>query len=181
MQAISTKERKTGVSEVTSCEGIYLTFALSNREYGIELLKVRKLVGITTPVPKVHRYVKIDLCSSHLSPFFPGGIMPHYVKGIVTLHGRVIPIIDLRLKLGFQEAVYTHETCIIIVDSKDKPAGIIVDKILEPLDVKSEEIDDVLPIGNEINTEYFLGTAIINKKGKILLDIDKVLGAERNQ
>ncbi len=178
MQAISVKERKIDDSDVSTCEKVYLTFALGNREYGIELLKVRKLVGITTPVPKVHRYVKIDLCSSHLSPFFPGGIIPQYVKGIITLQGRVIPIIDLRLKLKFHEAVYTHETSIIIIDSRDKPAGIIVDKILGTLDVKSEEIEDVLPIRNEINTEYLLGKVIINEKAKILLDIDKVLNAE---
>lgn len=109
MQAILEKERKTAVFTVSSCGGIYLLFALGAREYGIELVKVRKIVGITTPVSKVHRYLKIDLCSSHISPFFPGGIVPHYVKGIIRLHNKVIPLIDLRVRLGFQEAVYTHD------------------------------------------------------------------------
>lgn len=102
MQAISVKERKTGISEVSSCGGIYLTFALSNRENGIELLKVRKIVCITTSVPRVYKYIKTDLCSSY---FFPGGILfpvPHYVKGIIKLHQRVIPIIDLRLKSSYR-------------------------------------------------------------------------------
>lgn len=178
MQAILEKERKTAVFTVSSCGGIYLVFALGAREYGIELVKVRKIVGITTPVSKVHRYLKIDLCSSHISPFFPGGIVPHYVKGIIRLHNKVIPIIDLRLKLGFQEAVYTHETSIIIVDSKDKPAGIIVDKILEMLDIKSEEIEDALPAGTKIRAEVFTGVAIRNEKARILLDIDRVLTEE---
>ncbi|MEP9410843.1 MAG: purine-binding chemotaxis protein CheW [Candidatus Brocadia sp.] len=180
MQIISTKERNTGISDVMSCGGIYLTFVLDDRVYGIELLKVRKIVGVTTPVPKIHKYMKVDLCLSRLSHFFPGGIVPYYVKGIIRLRERVIPIIDLRLRLGFQETAYTAETCIIIVDTKERPVGIIVDKILGTLDVKSEEIEDVSPVEDKINTEFFIGTLIRNEEAKILLDIDNILDANRS-
>jgi purine-binding chemotaxis protein CheW len=130
MKAITAEKRNSNISGTMSKGAIYLTFALSDKEYGIELLKIRKIVGITTPVPMVYRFTKADAFSSY---FFPKGIlfsMPYYVKGIIRLHEKIVPIIDLRLRLGFQEAEYTIETCIIIVDNYDKPAGIIVDKLL---------------------------------------------------
>lgn len=175
MQAILTKERKTGISEVSSYGGIYLTFALGNREYGIELLKIRKIVGIITPIPMVYRFKKADAFSSY---FFPKGILfsiPYYVKGIIRLHEKIVPIIDLRLRLGFQEAEYTIETCIIIVDNYDKPAGIIVDKLLNVLDVGNEEIEYMSSVEKEADDEIFIGMVTTNDKKKTLLNIDKVL------
>ena len=97
MQVISMEERNVVVSKSSSDGGIYLTFAVSGREYGIELLKIRKIIGITTPVPTVQRFIKTNAFPLY---FDPAGILssiPHYVKGILRLHGKIIPIIDLGL------------------------------------------------------------------------------------
>lgn len=176
MQTAIAERRNAGISETLSRGGIYLTFALGNKEYGIELLKVRKIMGITTPVPMVYRFTKADAFSSY---FFPKGIlfsMPYYVKGIIRLHEKIVPIIDLRLRLGFQEAEYTIETCIIIVDNYDKPAGIIVDKLLDVFDVCNEEIEYMSSMKKESDDEIFIGRVTTNDKKKVLLNIDKVLG-----
>jgi len=176
MQTAIAEKRNAGISETLSKGGIYLTFALSHREYGIELLKVRKLVGITTPVPTIQRFIKADAFSSY---FFPKGILfsiPHYVKGIIRFHEKIVPIIDLRLRLGFQEAEYTIESCVIIVDNYDKPAGIIVDKLLDVMDVDNEEIECMSSMKKEPDDEVFIGMVTTNDKKKILLNIDKVLG-----
>ena len=172
MKAITAEKRKSDIAGPMSKERIYLTFALNNREYGIELLKISKIVGITTPVPMVHRFIKAEY-------FFPKGILfslPYYVKGIIRLHEKIVPIIDLRLRLGFQEAEYTVETCIIIVDNYDKPAGIIVDKLLDVFDVCNEEIEYMSSMKKEPDDEIFVGMVTTNNKKKVLLNIDKVLG-----
>lgn len=90
MKAIIAEKRKSDIAGPMSKERIYLTFALNNREYGIELLKISKIVGITTPVPMVHRFIKAEY-------FFPKGILfspPYYVKGIIRLHEKIVPIDD---------------------------------------------------------------------------------------
>ena len=95
-------------------------------------------MGITTPVSTIQRFIKSDAFSSY---FVPTGILfsiPYYVKGIIRLYENIVPIIDLRLRLGFQEAEYTIDSCVIIVANHDKPAGIIVDKLLDVLDVGNE-------------------------------------------
>ncbi len=158
MQETLEQERSTGISKIASHEGKYLTFVLCGEEYGIEILKVREIIGIMniTPVPQT----------------------PEYIKGVINLRGKVIPVIDLRLKFGFQKAEYTKETCIIVVEVRNILTGIIVDTVSEVLDVSSKELESSPDFGNGVNTEIFLGMAKIKNKVKILLDIDKVLGAE---
>jgi len=158
MQAVLEQERNSGVPDALSHEGKYLTFVLCGEEYGIEILKVREIIGIMniTPVPQT----------------------PNYVKGVINLRGKVIPVVDLRLKFGFQEVEHTKETCIIVVEVKNKLTGILVDTVSEVLDVRGEELEASPDFGNGIDTEIFLGMAKIKDKVKILLDIDKVLGTE---
>ncbi len=152
MQAL--KEQSSALSH----EGKYLTFVLCGEEYGIEILKVREIIGIMdiTPVPQT----------------------PNYMKGVINLRGKVIPVVDLRLKFGFQETDHTKETCIIVVEVKNKLTGILVDTVSEVLDVRGEDLEHAPHLGDGINTEIFLGMAKIKNKVKILLDIDKVLGIE---
>lgn len=158
MQAVMDKEKKTGDPGALSRKGKYLTFVLCDEEYGIEILKVREIIGIMniTPVPQT----------------------PDYMKGVINLRGKVIPVIDLRLKFGFQEVEYTKETCIIVVEVQNKLTGILVDTVSEVLDVRGQDLEPAPHLGDGINTEIFLGMAKIKNKVKILLDIDKVLGAE---
>lgn len=158
MQATLEQGNKSRVSQETSREGKYLTFVLCGEEYGVEILKVREIMGVMpiTPVPQ----------------------SPNYIKGIINLRGKVIPVIDLRLKFGFQEVEHTKETCIIVVEINSVLTGIIVDTVSEVLDVSGDDLEPPPRLGNNVDTEIFLGMAKIKGKVKILLDIDKVLGAE---
>ena len=156
MQA--TMEKQSGTADILSREGKYLTFVLCGEEYGLEILKVREIIGImgVTPVPQT----------------------PKFIKGVINLRGKVIPVVDLRLKFGFEEVDYTKETCIIVVEVESVLTGIIVDTVSEVLDITSEELETTPNLGEDVNTDIFIGVAKIKDKVKILLDLDKILGAE---
>src|SRR3990170_268911 len=142
MQAVLEQKRKSDISTGSSHEGKYLTFVLCGEEYGIEILKVREIIGIMniTPVPQT----------------------PGHIKGVINLRGKVIPVIDLRSKFGFQEATHTKETCIIVVEVQNVLTGVIVDTVSEVLDVNAEELEASPHFGNGVNTEKVLGTEDIN-------------------
>jgi len=140
-------------------EGKYLTFALAGEDYGIEILKVKEIIGMMaiTSVPQT----------------------PGYVKGVINLRGKVIPIIDLRSKFRLEAASYTERTCIIVAeissDERKVLMGIIVDSVSEVRNIKPEEIEDAPAFGARTQTEYILAMAKVEGGVKILLDIDHVL------
>ncbi len=144
--------QKQVLSEHTSK---YLTFVLGEEEYGLEILKVREIIGIMeiTSVPQT----------------------PEFIKGVINLRGKVIPVVDLRRKFGMETAEYTEETCIIVVDIAASSMGILVDTVSEVLDIPQESIEPPPSFGSSINTEFILGMGKIKGKVKILLDINKVL------
>ncbi len=179
MQTVRQKERKSDLPETTLRRGIYLAFALGDVEYGIEILPVRKIIGIMNliPIPLVSGYVNGSAYPYH----FHKAVMPKrdsYVKGILQFLGQQIPLIDLRVKLGLQEAAYTIETCIIIVKIEHALKGVIVDKILDVFDLKGKEIDAVPLFEDSVNPEVFLGMVNVKDTARILLDIDKVLDTQ---
>jgi purine-binding chemotaxis protein CheW len=141
-------------------EGKYLTFSLAGEEYGIGILKVREIIGMMsiTPVPQT----------------------PDFVKGVVNLRGKVIPVIDLRLRFGLDATAYTERTCIIVVeiqgDSGAVPMGIVVDAVSEVLNIRGADIENTPTFGVKLNTDFILGMAKTDGGVKILLDIDRVLG-----
>ncbi len=143
-------------------EGKYLTFALAQEEYGLEILKVREIIGYVevTAVPQT----------------------PHYVKGVINLRGQVIPVIDLRAKFGMETAELTEETCIIVVEitqpDRTFSTGIIVDRVQEVLDVLGKDIEEAPQFGATVNTDFILGMGKVGESVKILLDIDKVLAGD---
>ena len=149
------------VAHAADREGKYLTFSLTGEEYGIGILKIREIIGMLpiTSVPET----------------------PHYVKGVINLRGKVIPVVDLRLRFGMPEIDYTERTCIIVVEMKGPagvvPIGTVVDAVSEVLNIKGEDIADTPSFGSNLNTEYILGMAKMGKGVKLLLDIDRVLGA----
>lgn len=145
-------------ADVSALEGKYLTFVLNHEEYGLEILRVREIIGLMdiTPVPQV----------------------PHCIKGIINLRGKVIPVVDLRLKFGMPEAEYTKETCTIVVDIENRLMGIIVDTVSEVLDITSKDIEPTPSLGSHVKTDFILGMGKVKGKVKILLDIDKVLSLE---
>ena len=138
--------------------GKYLVFQLAREEFGIRVLKVREIMGVQdiTAVPQT----------------------PAHVKGVINLRGKVIPVVDLRLKFGLPEIEYTQRTCIIVVqaqgDSSPMLIGIIVDGVAEVLNLAAADIEDSPDFGG-VETPYLLGMAKIKGKVKILLDIDQVL------
>lgn len=142
--------------------GKYLTFKLGGEEYGIEILKVREIIGMMdiTSVPRT----------------------PDFVKGVINLRGKVIPVIDLRKKFGLEEAEITDETCIIVVDVYRNDvlvqAGLLVDSVSEVLDVEEGDVEDTPSFGEDIDTSFILGMAKVKGGIKILLNIDKVLSTE---
>jgi len=136
----------------------FLTFKLADEEYGVEILKVREIIGVMeiTSVPQ----------------------MPGYMKGVINLRGKVIPVIDLRLRFGFQEIEYTEQTCIIVVDV-GREIGIIVDTVSEVLDIPQGNIEPPPQIGSSLDTSFILGMGKVGEAVKILLAIDRVLTDEQ--
>jgi len=147
------------VKVMTDREGKYLTFSMADEEYGIVILKIKEIIGMMpiTTVPQT----------------------PEFVKGVINLRGKVIPVIDLRLRFGMESIDYTERTCIIVVEIEVTAGtvmiGVVVDSVSEVLNIKSEEIEDTPTFGAKLNTDYILGMAKMDGGVKILLDIDKVL------
>ena len=143
-------------------EGKYLTFTLAGEAYGIGILKIREIIGMMpiTSVPQA----------------------PDFVKGVINLRGKVIPVIDLRLRFGMPAMDYTERTCIIVVqiDLSGAPLniGIVVDSVSEVLNIAGGDIENAPTFGTQLNTDYILGMAKIEGGVKILLDIDRVLSTQ---
>ncbi|MBN1818705.1 MAG: purine-binding chemotaxis protein CheW [Sedimentisphaerales bacterium] len=148
--------------EIASKEGKYLTFALGHEEYGLEILKVREIIGYMdiTAVPQT----------------------PAHVKGVINLRGQVIPVVDLRLKFGMQEEEVTEQTCIIVVEidngKQQFNTGIVVDRVSEVLDIQEEQIEEAPQFGGGTEADFILGMGKIGSSVKILLDINRVLSNE---
>lgn len=142
-------------------EGKYLTFSMAAEEYGIGILKVKEIIGMMaiTMIPQT----------------------PPYVKGVINLRGKIIPVVALRLKFGMEEIDYTDRTCIIVVEVKTSTGhvmmGLVVDAVSEVLNIRNAEIEDTPVFGTSLNTDFILGMAKAGNGVKILLDIDKVISA----
>lgn len=155
----SERDMDTAIRTITKKTGKYLTFSLDEEEYGIGILKVKEIIGMM-PITSVPR-------------------TPPFVKGVVNLRGKVIPVVDLRLKFGMTENDYSERTCIIVVeidsDESTISIGIVVDSVSEVLNIQENEIEETPAFGAQLNTDYILGMAKMEGGVKILLDIDRVL------
>ena len=150
------------VKAMTDKEGKYLTFSLANEEYGIGILKIKEIIGMM-PVTTVPR-------------------TPEIVKGVINLRGKVIPVVDLRLRFKMEPIDYTDRTCIIVVEIESQTGtvqiGAVVDSVSEVLNVGADDIEETPSFGTKLDTEYILGMAKMEGGVKILLDIDKVLTSD---
>lgn len=150
------------VRSASARAGKYLTFALGKEEYGLEILKVREIIGFMdiTAVPRT----------------------PPYVRGVINLRGQVIAVVDLRAKFDMEPTQKTEQTCIIVVeirqDGRRLNTGIVVDRVSEVLDIAGEKIEDPPRLGASVDTDFILGMGKIGDSVKILLDIDKVLAGD---
>ncbi len=139
--------------------GKYLTFKLSNEEYGLEILKVQEIMGMmkVTHVPRT----------------------PVFIRGVINLRGKVIPVVDLRLKFGLDGQDDTEMTCIIVVqivqDEQKMTMGIIVDEVSEVINISAEQIEPPPSFGAAVDTAFILSMGKIGQKVLTMLDIDRVL------
>jgi len=135
--------------------GKFLSFFLGNEEYAIEILKVQEIIGLLpiTPVPK----------------------MPSYVRGVLNLRGKIVPIMNLRVRFGLPTVEDTEETCIIVIQEEKHLMGIVVDKVSEVADIETQQIEQVPSFGITGNSEYLSGIGKLKESVKMILDVHKVV------
>lgn len=139
--------------------GRYLTFTLGKESYGLPVLGVREIIRLCpiTPVPK----------------------MPAYIKGVINLRGKVIPILDLRAKFLLDNAAYAERACIIVIQVNDTSAnvslmGAMVDAVEEVVQLKESDIEATPDFGGMPDTKYILGMATVHGRVKTLLNLKRI-------
>jgi purine-binding chemotaxis protein CheW len=157
MQENETVETQVFTDE-DSQEGKYLTFPIGDEEFGIEIRSVREIIGIQkiTDVPE----------------------MPHFIKGVINLRGKIIPVMDIRLKFGMQEREYDERTTIIVVHISNIDVGLIVDNVSEVLDIANSDIEPPSKLTGENNNQYVKAFGKVSEKVIIILDTQKLLFGE---
>jgi purine-binding chemotaxis protein CheW len=160
------KEMKDTIADaagpLSNREEKYLTFILAGEEYGIGILKIKEIIGMLpiTSVPQT----------------------PPYVKGVINLRGKVIPVMDLRLRFDIPAIEYSERTCIIVVEIAGAlgtvPLGVVVDSVSEVISIKTGDIQPAPTFGTHLNTDYLFGMAKMEGGVKILLDIDQVINGD---
>jgi purine-binding chemotaxis protein CheW len=147
---------------MSSVAGKYMTFKLADEEYGLQILKVREIIGLMdiTRVPRAQGFI----------------------RGVINLRGKVIAVVDLRLTFGMEKTASTDQTVIIVVQYQaaghDYTMGILVDEVLEVLSIGPDQIEARPDFGTDaVNTDFILGIGKAEKRVIFLLDIGKVLSA----
>ena len=133
----------------------YLTFHLAGEDYGIEILYVTEIIGIQaiTEVPD----------------------MPAFIRGVINLRGKVIPIMDIRARFGLPDRAYDDRTCIIVVNIDGTEVGLVVDEVSEVADIPAANVEPPPKTGNSSGGQYIQGMGKIDKAVKILLDVNELL------
>ena len=136
-------------------KGRFLTFALGKESYGIEIKYVTEIVGIQaiTEIPE----------------------LPEYVKGIINLRGKIIPVMDVRLRFKKEPKEYNDRTCVIVIDVKNVSIGLIVDTVSEVLSIPDEDIVDPPQMNKGFNNGYIKKIGKVGSDAKLLLDCEKLL------
>jgi purine-binding chemotaxis protein CheW len=153
-----TATRRRDHSKEGQEQGKYLTFFLSQEEYGIEILQVRKIMGITTirSVPE----------------------SPYYMRGVINLRGEMIPVVDLRARFGMEPTEDTDQTCIVVVQIAGHLMGLVVDRVSEVLAMHDEDVVDAPDLGGVMDTDWILGMGKHEERITVLLDMNAVFPAE---
>jgi purine-binding chemotaxis protein CheW len=155
MSALSTLER----SDVGHLAGRYMGFQLGKETFGVEILKVQEIIGMleVTAVPRT----------------------PEFVRGVINLRGRVIPVVDLRRKFGLPEIPDTELTCIVVVQvtqgQGEVTMGVIVDQVSEVMNITAENVEPTPSLGHAEAEEFLLGVGKFNQTVVLLLDVDRIL------
>ena len=157
----SVRDGEEDKANLSHFEGKYLTFLLNEEYYGVEILKVREIIGIQeiTHVPDTEPYL----------------------KGAINLRGQVIAVIDLRLKFGLEEREHTEETCIVIVNVNNVSTGMVVDKVEEVVELAGKDIEPPPQFGASLNTDFIRGMGKLGERIYILLEANQVLKTETGE
>jgi len=136
----------------------YLTFTVGREDYGVEIYHITELIGIQqiTDVPD----------------------MPHYIKGVINLRGKVIPVMDVRLRFRLPERAYDDRTCIIIVNVRGAAVGLVVDTVKEVADIPEHQIELPPEMAESNRNGYVCGLGKTGNDVKILLDVEKLIGKD---
>jgi len=140
----------------------FLTFKLGEENYAIPILKIKEIIGmmVITKIPR----------------------LPNFIKGVINLRGKIIPVVDLRIKFGLEERAYDERTSIIVMEIKTenstKTDGIVVDTVQEVMDIPLENIEPPPKYGNDIGQEFLTGIGKVDGDVIMLLDVDKIFTNE---
>lgn len=161
----TTTELNTNVapsnSSLKTAAGEYLTFVLGNEQYGIEILKVQEIRGYDTVTQIAN--------------------MPSFIKGVVNLRGKIVPIVDLRIKFNLGKVEYDEFTVVIILNLNGRIVGIVVDGVSDVRELKDEHLKEVPALVTRIDTKYIVGLATVEQEMLILVDIEKLMSSEEMQ
>ncbi|MBP7177217.1 MAG: purine-binding chemotaxis protein CheW [Thermoclostridium sp.] len=143
------------IIEEDSQEGRYLTFSLGKESYGIEIRHVTEIIGIQ-PITKIPE-------------------LPEYVKGIINLRGKIIPVMDIRLRFKKEPKDYNDRTCVIVVELRDVSIGLVVDSVSEVLTIPEQDIVEPPQMNKGYQNRYIQKIGKVGSDVKLLLDCDKLL------
>lgn len=140
----------------------YVTFSLGDELFGVEVTRTREILSLT-PVTKVPQ-------------------TPDYLLGVINLRGQVVPVVDMRLKLGLAAGDETEDTCIIVVDVQVDgeviTVGALADAVREVLEIREDQIEPAPRLGTRLNTEFITGMGKIDEQFMILLNIDRIFNTD---
>ena len=140
----------------------YVTFSLAEELFGVEVTRTREILSLT-PVTKVPQ-------------------TPDYLLGVINLRGQVVPVVDMRLKLGLPAGAETEDTCIIVVDvqvdGETITVGALADAVREVMDIRTDQIEPPPRLGTRLNTEFINGMGKVDEQFMILLNIDRIFNSE---
>ncbi|MGP1718211.1 MAG: chemotaxis protein CheW [Methylophilus sp.] len=140
---------------IRTAAGEYLTFVLGNEQYGIEILKVQEIRG----------YDAVTQIAN----------MPPFIKGVINLRGKIVPIVDLRIKFKLGKVEYNEFTVVIILNLNGRIVGIVVDGVSDVRELRDEHLREVPSLVTRIDTKYIVGLATIEQEMLILVDIEKLM------
>lgn len=138
--------------------GVYLVFGLGETDYAVEVGRVREIIGLL-PITRVPR-------------------LPDSVRGVINLRGKVIPVVDLRVRFGLEAADHGQRTCIIVLQAGGGEFGVVVDRVIEVAHIASADIEETPHFGAAIDTDYILGVANAGSRVRLLIDMDRAVTQE---
>jgi purine-binding chemotaxis protein CheW len=143
---------------LAAASGEFLTFALGEQQYGVDILKVQEIRGYegVTTIPNT----------------------PPHIKGVINLRGTIVPVLDLRIKFHLGEARYDGFTVMIILNLGTRTVGVVVDSVSDVVQLRAEQIRPAPALGAGVDARYLVGVGVIDKRMVLLIDIERLLGAE---